>query len=251
MPLESFVDELPETDRSLVVLNRTEPEQVTALLEATFPEADVPTIERSAADAEDDLVCLIEDGEVIARSPMAELGDQLLYVNSDIYRTGTRELDEVVVPDVLAAMDEQPFRLRGYPESDREKLVLIAISRLIERRAWEVGDGTLRASFQKLERIQDEQGTRDVYETLVDTDVDVHLYGSAESLPPESLRGIVHAGDTEDFLRSWFVVFDPPNGTEGSIALVAYEVEPRTWRGFWTYDPVRVQRIERYVERTL
>lgn len=251
MTLSSFVDELPETDRSLVVFNRTEPEQVTALLEATFPERDVPTIERASADAAEDLVVLVEDGEEIARSPIAELGNQLLYVNSDIFRTGTRELDEVAVPDVLAAMDEQPFRLRGYPESDREKLVLISISRLIERRAWVVGDGTLRASFQNLDRIQDELGTREVYEMLVGTDLDVHLYGTAESLPPESLRGIVHAGDTEDFRRSWFVVFDPPDGTEGSIALLAYEVEPRTWCGFWTYDPVRVQRIGRYVERTL
>jgi len=249
--LESFVDELPEQDRTLVVLNRTEPEQVTSLLGATFPERDVPTIEREAADAETDLLLLVEDGTVVARSPMAEIGDHLLYVNSDIYRTGTRELEDVVIPEVLMAMDEHPFRLRGYPESDREKLVLIAISRLIERRAWEAGDGTLRASFQELGRIQDEIGTRKVYESLVDTDLDVHLYGTAEDLPPKDLRGIVHAGETEDFRRSWFVLFNPPDGTDGSIALVAYEIEPRTWSGFWTYDPVRVQRIERYIERTL
>lgn len=251
MTLSSFVDELPEQDRTLVVLNRTEPEQATSLLEATFPERDVPTIEREAASADDDLLLLVEDGDVVARSTMAEIGNQLLYVNSDIYRTGTRELEDVVVPDVLAAMDEQPFRLRGYPESDREKLVLIAISRLIERRAWKAGAGTLRASFQKLERMQDERGTREVYQSLVDTDLDVHLYGAADELPSEDLRGIIHAGDTEDFRRSWFVVFHPEDGTDGSIALVAYEVEPRTWSGFWTYDPVRVQRIERYVERSL
>ncbi|AGN00018.1 sensor protein [Salinarchaeum sp. Harcht-Bsk1] len=251
MTLLSFVEELPDPDRSLAVLNRTEPEHVSELLEATFPEEDVPTIERVADDEDEDVVLLVEDGEVVARSPMGALGEQLLYVNSDIFRTGTRDLEDVVVPDVLLAMDEQPFHLRGYPESDREKLVLITISRLIERRAWEAGEGTLRASFQNLARIEDEKGTYEVYRSLVDTDVDVHLYGTADELPPEELRGIVHAGDTADFRRSWFVLFDPPSSGEDAIALVAYETEPRTWRGFWTYDPVRVQRIERYVEREL
>lgn len=251
MTLLSFVEELPDPDRSLVVLNRTEPEQVSQLLAATIPERDVPAIERVADDEDDDVVVLVEDGDVVARSEMAELGEQLLYVNSDIFRTGTRDLDDVVVPDVLLAMDEQPFHLRGYPESDREKLVLITISRLIERRAWDVGEGTVRASFQNLARIEDEKGTREVYERLVATDVDVHLYGTADRLPAEDLRGIVHTGETPDFRRSWFVLFDPPNADEDAIALVAYETEPRTWRGFWTYDPVRVQRIERYIEREL
>lgn len=251
MSLLSFVEELPETDRSLVVCNRTQPEQLTQLLESTFPERDVPAIERIASDEAEDVVALVEDGEVVARSPLSALGEQLLFVNSDVFRTGSRDLDEVTVPDVLLAMDEQPFHLRGYPESDREKLVLITISRLIERRAREVGEGTLRSSFQRLSRLEDEVGTREVYEQLVGTDVDVHLYGTAEDLPPESLRGVVHVGETTDFRRSWFVVFDPPESADDPIALVAFEVEPRTWRGFWTYDPVRVQRIGRYVERTL
>lgn len=130
--------------------------------------------------------------------------------------------------------------------------MLITVSRLIERRAWEAGAGTLRASFQDLSRIQNERGTERVYERLAATDVDVHVYGSAEELPSEAVRGTVHVGDATDFRRSWFVVYDPPDGEEDeSIALLAHEVDPRTWRGFWTYDPVRVQRIERYIERTL
>lgn len=121
MTLLSFVEELPETDRSLVFLNRTEPEQVTQLLQATFPEHDVPVIEREAADAEDDQVLLIEDETIVARCPASDLEEQLLFVNSDIFRTGTRDLEDVALPSVLLAMDEHPFRLRGYPESDREK----------------------------------------------------------------------------------------------------------------------------------
>lgn len=111
-------------------------------------------------------------------------------------------------------MDEQPFHLRGYPESDREKLVLITIPRLIERQTFEVGVGPLRSSFQELRRIEDEMGAREV------------------------------------FRQNWFVVFDPPADGIEPIALVAHEVEPRTWRGSG-HDPDRVQRITRYVERTL
>jgi riboflavin biosynthesis pyrimidine reductase len=52
------------------------------------------------------------------------------------------------MPDVLDGLTETPFTLRGYPESNSEKLLLILVSRQIERLAWEGGSGTLRSSFQ-------------------------------------------------------------------------------------------------------
>jgi DICT domain-containing protein len=54
---------------------------------------------------------------------------------------------------------------------------LIVISRYIERHAWQAGEGTLRTSFQRLSRIDDERGTREMYETLAGTDVRTHVYG--------------------------------------------------------------------------
>lgn len=251
MTLLSFVEELPDTDQRLVVLNRTQPRQITALLEATFPERDVPVVEGSEATAEEDEVLLVDDEGVIARSSLAPLQEQLLIVNSDAYRTGSIELEEFELPDVLVEMEEVPFHLRGYPESDREKLVLIAVSRLIEQRAWERGDGTLRSSFQQLSRIEDEGGTREVYEAVAATEVDVHLYGVPDELPAPELSTVVHAGATEDLRRGWFVLFDPPDEADEPIGLVAYEVDPRKWRGFWTTDEARFRRIARYVERTL
>jgi DICT domain-containing protein len=54
---------------------------------------------------------------------------------------------------------------------------LIVISRYIERHAWQAGEGTLRTSFQRLSRIDDERGTREMYETLAGTDIRTHVYG--------------------------------------------------------------------------
>jgi hypothetical protein len=46
--------------------------------------------------------------------------------------TGARRLDESALPDMLAGLNDVQFEMRGYPESNSEKLLLIAVSRLIE-----------------------------------------------------------------------------------------------------------------------
>jgi hypothetical protein len=82
------------------------------------------------------------------------------------------------LPDVLAGLDEVPLWLQGNPESDSERLLLSAISRCLERRSWQAESGTLGGSFQWLSRIFGERGTRFVYETLAESPVTTHLYGS-------------------------------------------------------------------------
>lgn len=179
MSLRQFLDELDGRERSLFVVNRSAPDPVLAMLDELFERQPVSVEETTLADAESDLVLLVEDGEVVARSPLSDLETAILFVNSDLFVTGARDLDEVALPDVLAHLDDVPFRLRGYPESHHEKLLLILVSRHIERRAWSRGAGTLRASFQSLSRIDDEVGTREVYQLLDGSAVDVHLYGHA------------------------------------------------------------------------
>jgi hypothetical protein len=177
-----------------------------------------------------------------------ELLESVLLINSDLYKTGAIELDAVALPDVFAGLDEVPFRVRGYPASNKEKLLLIVVSRVIERIAAEHGAGTLRASFQRLSRLDDERGTRSVYERVAGTGVDVHVYGvgDADSLSP--LPVTVHTGTSYAYRRSWFVVFTPPDGADGDhVALLALEDEPNVWEGFWTFRPELVTRIERYI----
>jgi len=215
------------------VLNRSAPDPVRGLLDS--PES------------EGDIVALVEDGDVLARSTLTDLLESVLLINSDLYKTGAIELGDVELPDVLMGLDEVPFRVRGYPESNKEKLLLIVISRVIERIAAETDAGTLRSSFQRLSRIEDERGTYEVYETLGNGGVDVHVYGVGDA-DLSSLSVTPHTGSSFPYRRSWFVVFTPPPGSGGDhAALVAIEDERNVWDGFWTFRPELVARIETYI----
>ncbi|MFY4815875.1 hypothetical protein ACOJIV_24780 [Haloarcula sp. AONF1] len=330
MTLEQFLDRFDGPERSVVVVNRTDPDPVLNMLVDTFgddavrvvdgrvtdgagygrgddapgdrrltagagttgltarelattgvvdgegepvPALDVDVLRRHEdvpfdggdPDEIENLVLLLEGDEVVAGSTLGELGDAVLFVNSDLYITGSRSLSDVNLPSVISGLNDATFTLRGYPESNRQKLLLITISRFIERAAWTAGDGTLRSSFQRLSRIDDEVGTRAVYERIADTGVDTHLYGVPDDLP-EDLDAVIHAGEAPDFTDSWFVVYRPPEGPhpaesdpesdlvrgiEGGVGLLAIEAEPRVWRGLWTFDADRVSRVNRYIERNL
>jgi len=248
--LRAFFDEIEAPDRNLVVLDRESPDPARNMLDSLLAGqsvsiSDVDT--GGAADAESDIVALVEDDEILARSTLDELLESVLLINSDLYKTGAIDLGDVDLPDVLQGLDEVPFRLRGYPASNKEKLLLIIVSRVIERIAAETG-GTLRASFQRLSRLVDERGTYEVYETLSNGGVDVHLYGVGDANPAETLPVTVHTGTSYPYRRSWFVVFRPPAGGPGDhAALLALEDEPNVWDGFWTFRPDLVDRIERHI----
>ncbi|TKX73321.1 MULTISPECIES: hypothetical protein [Halorubrum] len=330
MTLERFLDRFDGPERSVVIVNRTDPDPVLNMLVDTFgddavrvvdgrvttgsgdrritdgagptgvasdetapdltarglattgvvdgesdpvPAIDVEVLRRHEdvpfdggdPDEIENLVLLMEEDEVVAGSTLGELGDAVLFVNSDLYITGSRSLSDVDLPSVISGLDDATFTLRGYPESNRQKLLLITISRFIERVAWMAGDGILRSSFQRLSRIDDEVGTREVYERISDTGVDTHLYGVPDELPTD-LDTVIHAGHDPDFTDRWFLVYRPqegphaaesdPNsdlvrGVEGGVGLLAVETKPRVWRGLWTFDADRVSRVNRYIERNL
>lgn len=164
----------------------------------------------------------------------------VLLVNVALYRTGLSGIEKYEAPDVLTAMDEMRFTPRGFPASTKEKLLLVVMSRFIEKRALEVGRGRLDDSFQQLSRIEDEYGTETVYERLGDSGIDVHVYGVPNADP--DIDGVdVHAGDAAGYRRSWFVVFRPPPGEEPA-ALLAVETGDNEWDALWTYECERVQR---------
>lgn len=252
MPLEQFLNDIDSPGRSLAVLNRTEPEPFQIMLENLFDGQDITVSEGDNDQYTDDTVVLLEDGEVVATSPLKELQDAILMVNSDLFITGARTLEQTAVPDVLDGLAGTSFSLRGYPESNSEKLLLILISRYIEKRAFEEGGGTLRASFQRLSRLDDEQGTRRVYERIADTSVDVHVYGRPDWFPSPEFPVIAHGGYTDDFRSSWFVVHEPPEDSDREpAALLAIELDPGTWDGFWTYDEEFVDGLNTYIQSNL
>ncbi|MWV65215.1 histidine kinase [Halorubrum sp. JWXQ-INN 858] len=251
MTLRSFLDGVEAPERSLVLLNRSAPLPVKRLLERLFEGQPVEISESTVPDGDEDLVLLVEDGTVIESATLEAFQNDILLVNSDLFVTGARGLEEIEPLPILERLDEIPFSMRGYPMSNGEKLLLILISRYIERRAWVRGGGTLRASFQSLSRIADEIGTQQVYRRLDATDVDVHVYGAPGWDPPPNSTITAHAGYGPDFLDSWFVVYTPPEGGDGHVALLALENDPNEWDGFWTYRPSLVADVDAYIARNL
>lgn len=247
--LSEFVDEVPGTETSLVVLNRTGPEPLVALLRNAFDSQEVTVADRHLPEGDEDLVLLVREGAVVATSAMGRLQNAFLLINADRYRTGAHGLREADMPDVLTGLDEIEFEVRGFPASNKEKLLLVLISRFIEGRALRTGAGRFDVSFQRFSRLDDEYGTRKVYRWLGDSDVDTHVYGIDDRPIPDGMDVTAHAGTHEEYRRSWFVVFRPPEGEDGHIALVALETGDNVWRAMWTYDPDRVARIGRYVQQ--
>lgn len=253
MPLDTFLSAPAGDRRSLVVANRTRPEPFQRMVENLFAEQEIEVGEVADETYDQNTVLLVEDGEVVATSPLKALEDAILMVNSDLYITSTDSLETTDVPAVIDGLTNVPFTLRGYPESNSEKLLLTLISRHIERIAHTTGDGTLRSSFQSLSRIRDERGTKAAYERVAETDVDVHVYGRPDWRPTTELDVTMHGGYKWDFKHSWFVLYRPPadKRDQGSAALLAIETDDSVWEGFWTYDAALIDEIAAHIRHHL
>lgn len=254
MSLRQFVSDYGGVERALALVNRRQPDQLRTMLEKAFESQPVPITEAEADEYPEDTVLLLdESNEVIAQSTLADVAASLLFTNSDAYKTGSLSLEEAELPDVLSGLEDVVFRLRGYPRSHKEKLILIGVSRHIERIAYYNDGGTLRASFQQLSRIADEQGTERVYRRLSDSGVDVHVYGMNErgGVPPD-LDLNVHAGESEDYRDSWFVVYNPGDLAGADPAgLLAVQDGMGVWDGFFTSERETVLSIDEYIAEQL
>jgi len=249
--LADVIEEVDGSEKTLLLMNLTDTaaKPQISLLDRVFDAESVTVAERQLPDGEDNLVCLVDDGEVVATSSWAELKRAFLLINTDRYKTGTKQIETGSFPDVLTGLNDIEFTVRGYPDSNKEKLLLVVISRFIEFQALSEGAGEFDASFQLLSRLDDEYGTKRVYEWLADSDVETHVYGLRDDPTVVDTLGVtVHANDSAELRRLWFVVFVPPADSPADhIALVAEETGPNVWRGLWTYDPDLVRRIQTYV----
>lgn len=246
--IRGFLDDVPESSASLVTVNRSHPDSVQNLLEEAFATQSVSLTERSVGLDGDDVVALRKDGEIAAVSSLDDVMQSFLLVNGDRFKTSTHGFGEAI-PEVLTGMDGTLFDLRGYPDSNKEKLLLILISRHIERLAYEAGSGTFRSTFQRLSRLEDEFGTRKVYERLAGRTLDVHVYGVPDE-SPEWLDATVHGGTSDEYRNSWCVVFRSSGEAGREAAMVAHQRRPNRWKGFWTYDAEEVARIDAYLDRS-
>ena len=118
---------------------------------------------------------------------------------------------------------------------------LLAATREIEDRAWRVGYGTLHVGFQSLDAFE---AQTPVYSRLAEvTALDIHVYAVTDT-PLATEPGVTfHTEPTDEIGRFWFLAFDGGDDDEQACALVAEEVEPDAYSGFWTYDPALVADV--------
>lgn len=247
--LSSFIDRKEQLNWSAQVVNRTEPKPIEGLVRDLFAGLGIETSDANLDGVDDDLLLLVRDGKVVESASIETVKETLLLVNSDLYTTGAKSIDEIEIPDIVTKLSDTVFTLEGYPRSNTEKLVLTLVSRYIEHLAWRNGAGVLRTSFQRLSRLDDERGTREVYERLGQTPgLETHVYGIADSTPPPELGLTVHPVTDDEITNHWFVVYRAEDAR--SAAMVARKVDSCTWNGYWTFDDDDIRAIERYVTRT-
>lgn len=249
--LSAYIDRhrTPEPNWSAQIVNSTETEPIHRLAENLYGGLNIETSEVELDGIEDDLFLVLHDGKVVASSPMKALKDTLLMVNADLYRTGTKSVAEIEVPDVVLELSETVFTLQGFPESNTEKLVLTLISRYIEQQALTAQTGTLRTSFQRLSRLDDERGTYEVYKRLGQHDeLETHVYGLPDWGPSSELDVTSHGIRNDEIQKNWFVVYR--SDTTQDVAMVANEIESNTWQGYWTFDTGEIREVSRYIRQT-
>lgn len=141
--------------------------------------------------------------------------------------------------DALSTLDRTTFvsyDLRG----------MFAATREIEDRAWRVGEGRLRAGFQRVDSLGEQAA---VYTQLA-TVLDVHTYAVPGGRPPAMGDATVHLEPAPEIERSWFVVYDGGGRATDKCALLAEERGDRQFSGFLTYAPELVDEIDAYLAAT-
>jgi len=117
---------------------------------------------------------------------------------------------------------------------------LLAVSREIEDRAFRVGNGILRVSFQTLSTFE---SRTEVYRTLgAETTLDIHIYDVEDWTPP-AITGITYHTDEAVSVNSyWVLAFDGGSDVTQACGLVAKEHSDE-YTGFWTNDASMAETI--------
>ena len=125
---------------------------------------------------------------------------------------------------------------------------LLAISREIEARAWRVGSGTLRASFQRSGAFE---AMAPVYVRLAgESALDVHVY-IVDDWDRPSLPGVtIHTDAGPEIGTFWALTFDGGGDELRTSGLLARERDDGTFEGYWTDDATVVADLERAIRES-
>ena len=224
--LDSLLARARNRDHAFTVYRGEESTGVESLFAAHGVEYEVRTLPPAGPDP---FVLIETDGEFAGVIGAAEL-DGLF--DPPVVVPGNREEVSPGYRAIFELFDDTLF-------TSMQRRALLAVSREIEDRAYRVGSGTLRASFQRFSAFRPQV---DAYRHLAaDTDLSVHVYG-ADDWDPPTIPGVTyHVIGADDFDRFWVLGFD--GGETGQACGLVAKEESDEYTGFWTDDAVVVEEI--------
>lgn len=224
MSLIELIAGVEAHEKTLTVFNADA--HVTASLREHFSDRNVVVTDARTADGPQSYAVLSQGDEFITAARIDSVLGQ-----ADDHTLGFEEEPSRPILDYL---DETTFT--SYDTGQ-----MIAASQEIEDRAWRMGTGAIHAGFQRLSILE----TRlDIYEQLASRDdLSVHVYAAPDVSVPDHEGFTVHVERSDEIRRAWFVAYDGAGMDANKCALLAEEREPRTFYGFWTYDPATVDWI--------
>jgi hypothetical protein len=233
MSLSELIAGVEEHEKRLNVFN-ADSDTVAALRDQFHDRNLSITAERTPSGKPDAFVVLSDDDEFVTAADIEE-------ILASPEETDPGFDDESYRP-ILDHLDETMFTSYDIGQ-------MVAASREIEDRAWRIGTGRLHSGFQRLSILEDQM---DIYRQLAKKDdLDVHAYGHPDSAVPEHSSDLtIHVERSDEIERSWFVAYDGAGVDVNKCALLAEEREPRSFYGFWTYDPDTVDWIIDHLEST-
>lgn len=232
MSLIDLITEIEATEMTLTVYNADQ--SVVEALRDRFSDRSVVVVaETTPSGKPEAYVTLSERGMVLSATSV----NDLFQLFEDRTVTG---LDSPSYRPILDYLDETLFTSWA-PER------MLTATREIEDRAWRLRRGRLYVGFQTTEVFR---GERKVYQYLADSDLELMLYTTPDGDLPEVDGATITVSDAEELARCWFLAYDGAGEDNQKCALLAEEREPRSYYGFWTYEPDTVDRIIGHLEST-
>ncbi|MFB6165407.1 MAG: DICT sensory domain-containing protein [Haloarculaceae archaeon] len=236
MSFRGIIESVNGARRTLSLVNVDAPPDVTAAVADYVDPLQVRLVrDRTESGQPTNAALFHADGDFLAASPL-----RTVYRHVDVERglhTAT-DLESFSYPAVLAGIDDTTF-------SEFGKRRMIVASREIEKRAWDADAGALHVGFQRLSLLADQ---RRIYRKLGDSGVDTHVYGEPDASAPADVPVAVHPSDDPEIRDCWFVVFDGAGAADRKAALLAEDLAPNRYSGFWTHRSELVDRVLEHLQ---
>lgn len=234
MTLGDLIRNVENAEKTLTVYGS---EAAAAEVREYFASQHVTVEAASSSGARDGFVVLSETGHTLAAVDIDDLHGSLT--------AGVGE--KRAFSEVLEHLDDLTF-------SAYDPTQMLATTREIEDRAWRAGSGHLHAGFQRMAAFDAQRST---YRDLASTGLDIDVYVRPGSVAKAPAGVTLHANNSEEIARTWFVAFDGDGVDAEKCALLAEERGDRTgeererrFYGVWTYDPELVDATIDYLDAT-